>query len=212
LPAELWFALAEALGMPLRFEFGRDPLAELEDGGHLELQEFMLELGRLTGRGRSFELQVQPTPGYSVDVALRDDALRLLVIEECWNTFGNLGAAVRSTGRKVVEMEAMAVAVGGERGQYRVATCWVVRDVPGNRALVERYPEIIRSTFNGSSQGWVKALTVPGVAPPSDPGIVWCDPRLRRLSPVRISAAAPGGPGGAQRRWTASDSSGPGRI
>ena len=115
LPAELWFATAEALGLPFRFEFGRDPLQDLDDAGHLELQEFMLELGRLTRRGRSFELQVRPTPGLSIDVALRDDVQRVLILEECWNTFGNLGASVRNTRRKMAEMEQLAVAAGGDR-------------------------------------------------------------------------------------------------
>src|SRR5688500_6331774 len=30
-PADLWFAEADALGVPFRMEFGRDPLQELED-------------------------------------------------------------------------------------------------------------------------------------------------------------------------------------
>lgn len=183
-PAELWFAIADALGMPLRFEFGRDPLQELEDAGHLELQEFMLELGRQTGRSRSFELTVKASPGYSVDVGLRDDAQRVLLLEECWNTFGNLGGSVRSTRRKHAEMEELAIAVGGEIGPYRAAACWIVRDAPRNRAVVERYPEIFRTTFINSSE-WVRCLTSPGVAPPRGMGIMWCNPRAKTLTPVR---------------------------
>jgi hypothetical protein len=170
--------------MPMRLEFGRDPLAELEDAGHLELQEFMLGLARTTDRGRAFELQVKPFPGLSADVALRDDVRRMLILEECWNTFGNLGSSVRNTRRKVAELEEMAVAVAGEQGPYRVAACWIMRDVARNRALVERYPEIFRSTFTGDSRTWIHALTAPGSDPPSGYGCVWCDPRGRRLSPV----------------------------
>src|SRR4051812_30526505 len=62
MPTDLWFALADALGMPFRFELGRDPLKELEDSGHLEMQEFMLGLGRRTGRQGTFELQTRPFP------------------------------------------------------------------------------------------------------------------------------------------------------
>ena len=185
-PAELWFATAEALGVPLRFELGRDPLQELEDAGHLELQEFMLELGRVTGRSRSFELQIRPTPGLSVDVGLRDDAVRLLVLEECWNTFGNVGASVRNTRWKIAEMEELAVAIGGERGPFEIRACWIVRDAPRNRAVVERYPEIFTSTFSGSSAEWVRALTGPNVLPPRGIGAVWCDPRAKRLSALRL--------------------------
>jgi transcriptional regulator with XRE-family HTH domain len=183
-PAHVWFATADALAMPLRFEFGRDPLQELEDAGHLELQEFMLELGRQTGRRRSFELTIKASPGYSVDVGLRDDTQRLLILEECWNTFGNLGASVRSTRRKVAEMEELAVAIGGEHGPYKVAACWVIRDAPRNRAVVERYRQIFDATFTGSQAEWVRALTKPGARPPSGLGVIWCDPRTRRLRPV----------------------------
>lgn len=184
-PAHVWFATADALGIALRFEFGRDPLQELEDAGHLELQEFMLELGRRTGRSRSFELTIRASPGYSVDVCLRDDAQRLLILEECWNTFGNLGASVRSTRRKIAEMEELAISIGGERGPYNVAACWVIRDAPRNRAVVERYPQIFNATFVGSSAEWVRALVRPGTRPPRGPGVVWCDPSANRVWPLR---------------------------
>jgi transcriptional regulator with XRE-family HTH domain len=185
-PADLWFAIADALGMPYRMEFGRDPHQELEDGGHLEMQEFMLRLARSTGFGRTFELTTRPAnPAYSVDVGLRDDARRLLVLTECWNTFGNIGASVRSTRRKLAEAEALAVAADRERGPYRVAAVWVVRDVPRNRALLARYPQVFEATFTGSSAAWVKALTVRGAPVPQQLGLVWCDPRRGRLTAWR---------------------------
>ena len=43
-PLEVWFALAEALGRFLRFEFARDPRAELADAGHLQIQELWLRM------------------------------------------------------------------------------------------------------------------------------------------------------------------------
>lgn len=185
-PADLWFTLAAALELPFRMEFGRDPRQELEDGRHLEMQEFMLRLGRQTGFGRTFELSSKPSsPAYSVDVGLRDDRRRLLVLEECWNTFANLGASVRSTRRKVVEVEALAVASGGERGPHQVAAVWVVRDTPRNREVLARYPEIFESTFTGDSRAWVRALTDPNTEPPTELGLVWCDPRRARLLPWR---------------------------
>jgi len=185
-PANLWLAIADATGMPFRMEFGRDPHQELEDGGHLEMQEFMLRLGRSTGFDRTFELTTRPAnPAYSVDVGLRDDARRLLVLEECWNTFGNIGASVRSTRRKIAEAEALAVVAGGERGPYRVAACWVIRDTPRNRAVLARYPEVFDATFTASSAAWVKALTVRGAPLPRELGLVWCDPRRGRLTAWR---------------------------
>ena len=185
-PADLWFALADALGMPFRMEFGRDPSQDLEDAGHLDIQEFMLRLGRTTGFGRTFELATRPSnPAYSTDVGLRDDIRRLLVLEECWNTFGNIGGSVRSTRRKIAEAEALAVAIGGERGAYRVAAVWVVRDAPRNRAVLGRYPQIFDATFTSSSAAWVRALTQQGATVPAGLGLVWCDPRRARLTAWR---------------------------
>jgi transcriptional regulator with XRE-family HTH domain len=181
-PSDLWFALADALRMPFRMEFGRDPAQDLEDAGHLEMQEFMLRLGRSTGFDRTFELSITAASPYSVDLGLRDDRRSLLVLEECWNTFGNIGASVRSTRRKIAEAEAFAVALGGEAGPYRVAAVWVVRDAPRNREVLARYPEIFEATFVASSAAWVKALTRAVIAPPSEMGLVWCDPRRGRMT------------------------------
>ena len=81
----------------------------------------------------------------------------------------------------------LAVAVGGER-PHRVTGCWVVRDVPRNRHLVARYPELFISKFRGSSALWAGGLTEPmgeGVGPRSEPprdlGLVWCDAAATRL-------------------------------
>lgn len=182
-PTELWFAIADALGVPFRMEFGRDPARELEDAGHLEMQELMLRLGREVGLGRQLELPTKPAnPSYSVDVCLRDDRRRVLVLEECWNTFGNIGASVRSTNRKLAETQALAVALGGEAGPYRVAAVWVVRDTPRNRAVLARYPETFDATFTASSREWVNALTTATAPVPAGLGLVWCEPRHGRLS------------------------------
>jgi hypothetical protein len=78
---ETWFALATALRLPLHVEFGRDPVQEPDDAGHLKVQELMLRLGRLTGRSRTFELPTRPAdPSHSIDVCIRDDGRRVLFI------------------------------------------------------------------------------------------------------------------------------------
>jgi len=142
----------------------------------------------------SFELPTRPSdPSRSTDVCLRDDRARLLVLIECWNTFGDVGAAVRSTNRKLAEAAELAIAIGGER-PHRVAACWVVRDVERNRQLLARYPELFASKFPGSSALWVKALTRPAVGdihhdPPLDLGLVWCHARATRLLPWRRAPA-----------------------
>jgi transcriptional regulator with XRE-family HTH domain len=179
---EIWFALSETLGTPLKVEFKRDALLDVVDAGHLQLQELALSLGRLTGRARGFEIPTKPAdPSHSIDVFLRDDALRILFINECWNAFGNINASVRSTRRKIVEAEQLAIAIGGDAGPYRVAAVWIVRDTRVNRALIARYPEVFANAFVGSSSAWVASLTTATVVPPTDLGLVWADVNATRV-------------------------------
>lgn len=183
---EVWYALGDALGMPLRVEFGRDATEEPLDAGHLGMQELSLRLGRETGRGRTIELPTKPaSPSLSVDVCLRDDVQRVLIIEECWNSFGNINASIRSTRRKIAEAEELAVAIGGERGPYRVAAVWIVRDTRRNREILGRYPDVFASAFTGSSAAWVRALNNASAQAPNELGLVWCDVRATRLSAWR---------------------------
>ena len=183
---DTWQRLALAVDRPMRIELRRDAREEPADAGHLAIQELVMRLGRRAGYGRTFELRTRPPdPSRSTDVGLRDDRARVLILMECWNTFGDVGAAVRSTDRKRAEMAEQAIAVGGDR-PHRVFSCWVVRDVERNRQLVVRYPELFASKFRGSSALWVKALTEPKPAgprphPPAELGLVWCDARATRL-------------------------------
>ena len=180
-PLEVWFALGEALGRPFRAEFLRDALAQPEGAGHLDIQELVLRLGKAAGHEGRFELATRPTdPARSSDAPLLDRRARRLTLVECWNTFGDLGAATRSSDRKLAEAQALAVALGGDGPPYTVGLCWVVRDTAANRALVGRYEHIFASRFPGSSAAWVKALTT-GSVPPAQPGLVWCDVRATRL-------------------------------
>lgn len=171
----------------MRIELRRDSQEEPADAGHLAIQELVLRLGRAGYRG-GFEVPTRPSdPRRSSDVGLRDDRRRILILVECWNTFGDLGAAVRSTNRKLAEAAELAVAVGGDR-PHRVAGCWVVRDLERNRRLVASYPELFASRFPGPSVLWVRALAGPSgqglgsrPEPPAELGLVWCDARATRL-------------------------------
>jgi hypothetical protein len=187
-PLQTWIALGIALGRPLAVGFTR-PLGEPRgpaDAGHLDIQEHILRLAAATGRHGTFELPSRPTdPSRSTDVGLRDDRHRALIQVECWNTFGDLGAAVRATNRKAAEAADHAIATtAGDTDPYRVASVWVVRASAGNRALLARYPHIIDAAFPGSSRTWCRAL-VDGAEPPDLPGIVWFDPATRRLTEHR---------------------------
>jgi transcriptional regulator with XRE-family HTH domain len=190
-PLELWIALGVALGRPLAVTFSR-PLGETRepnDAGHLAMQERLLALARTTGRTATFELPTRPSdPSRSIDVCVRDARHRTLIIEEAWNTFGDVGAAARSTTRKAAEAADLAAMID-EGPPYRVASVWVVRPSSANRALLARYPGIFAAACPGPSRGWAEALTGNG-APPADRGLVWLDPASGRMSEWRRRSGA----------------------
>lgn len=180
LSLETWQRLALAPGRTARLTLTADERTEPADAGHLAIQELVLRLGRAAGFARTFELPTRPAdPARSVDVGLRDDRRRLLVLVECWNTIGDIGAAARSSERKRSEAEALAVATApldtdGRGHSYRVRVCWIVRATVRNRSLLARYPEVFATRFPGSSTGWTRALAG-GSEPPREPGLVCCD-------------------------------------
>lgn len=195
-PLELWVAIGVALGRSLAISFTR-PLGEARepaDAGHLAMQERLLELARATGRTATFELPTRPAdPRHSIDICVRDARHRVLLVEEAWNTFGDIGAAIRSTHRKAAEAADLAATID-DGPPYRVATVWIVRPSTANRALVGRYPQIFGSAFPGSSRAWAGALRT-GTQPPTRPGLVSLDPTNGRIRewrrPLRGGQPAP---------------------
>ena len=186
---DTWQRLAVALDRPLIVEFARDTRSQPADAGHLLIQELVLRLGRAAGYRTTFELAMRPSdPSRSSDVGLRDDLRRRLILIECWNTIGDIGASAGSSTRKLAEAAQLAIAYGGDR-PHVVAGCWVVRATVPNRALVARYPEVFGARFPGTSVGWLDALTV-GASAPADPGLVWCDVAGTRLFAWRRPASS----------------------
>jgi transcriptional regulator with XRE-family HTH domain len=179
---DTWQRIAVALNCPLRLELARDALEEPADAGHLRVQELVLREARRAGWRGSFELQTKPTePWRSADVGLIDDRRGWLVLVECWNSIGDVGASARSTNRKLTEARDLAVARGGDT---RVSGCWVVRATARNRRLVASYPSLFAARFPGSSRHWVNAMTGRG-NPPAEPGLVWASVDGGRLYPWR---------------------------
>lgn len=176
-PIATWVSLGIALERPLAVSLSK-ALGELRtpvDAGHLEIQEYVLALAKTTGRHGMFELPTRPSdPTRSTDVGIRDVRHRARILAECWNTFGDLGAAVRATHRKAAEAAATWPA-------ERVTTVWIVRASTANRRLLARYPHILAAAFPGSSRRWVQALTNGDAEPPAEPGLVWFDPATGRL-------------------------------
>jgi transcriptional regulator with XRE-family HTH domain len=169
-----------ALGVPFEIRLGRDALELPADAGHLAMQELMLRIGRRIGYDRTFELRTRRTdPARSTDVGLVSHRKHRLLRIECVNSFGNIGAAVRSSDVKQTEAEGLAIALG-QGAPYSVHELWVIRSTRRNRELVARYPEIFTSRFPGSSRAWVTAL-MRGSPPPPERGLVWCDLHATKL-------------------------------
>jgi hypothetical protein len=183
-PLAAWFAVGSALDRPFAAGFSRDvhQSGEPADAGHLAAQEIVLRLARRHARTGVFELRTRSgiREGGNVDVGIRDDRWRALILVEIWNTTADLGAASRSSGRKVAEAGELAAFRG-----YRVASCWLLVDTAANRAMVRRFPEVLRAQFPGSSGSWVRCLTN-GESPPTKAGIAWIDTRSGRIRPLRL--------------------------
>jgi len=181
---DLWQRIAIALGITLRVTFQRDPLAETADAGHLAMQELSLRLGRRAGYTGTAELPTKPAdPWRSIDVCLVDDRARRIIVDECWNTFGDVGSAARVSKRKLAEARELAIARWGA-AEHQVGLVWIVRGTAANRALIGRYPEVFASLLPASSAAWLRALTAGGDLP-AQSGLVWCDVDAMRLSAWR---------------------------
>ena len=152
---------------PIAIGFSRDVVDPvLQDAGHLAAQELILRLLVRAGwRGR-FEAASDPdAPRQSTDLELTA-ADGQVVLVEVWNRLDDLGAAVRSSDRKLAD-------VGSRRGRNpSVRSCWLLVDTAANRELVRRHPMILRARFSGSSVGLVRALSTGSAAPtaPASPG------------------------------------------
>jgi transcriptional regulator with XRE-family HTH domain len=182
-PLALWVRLGKAVDRPFAASFSRDlrDMPEPTDAGHLAAQELVLRLARRTGRLGEFELPTRSSASAGVvDVAIRDDVQQVLILIEIWNRLTDLGAASRSTSRKVLQVEGAIL-----RDGFRLASCWLLVDNAANRAIVRRFPEIVRARFPGSSLGWVRALHERH-EPPRGAGIAWIDPRSGTITELRL--------------------------
>lgn len=174
-----------ALGRPLLVTFGRDVLEGPADAGHLAIQELVLRLGRAAGYSGTFEMPTPRSDSWrSIDVGLTDRQRRRMLLVECWNTIGDVGAAARSSERKRADLDAMAAGRWGT--DVSINVLWVVRATARNQTLIHRYPEVFATRFPASSRAWVDCLTS-GAEPPAESGLVWCDVGATRVFEWRRS-------------------------
>lgn len=188
-PLSTWIKIGIALGRPLAVGFSRDIQAiEPADAGHLAAQELVLRLARKQGRRANVELATRPSnPTAWADVVLRDDRIRTLILVEIVNRSANLGADLRTTDRKLAELESLAVLAGGDGAAFEVRGGWLLVDTAANRAMVARFGELLRTRFQGSSNGWARALAE-GSRPPRQPAVAWIDTRAGRIYGLRWRA------------------------
>ncbi len=188
-PLATWVKIGIALGRPLAVSFSRELIApEPADAGHLAGQELILRLARQHRRRRNVELATRPAnPAAWADVALVDDPLRVIMLVEIVNRSGNLGADLRTTDRKLSELEGPAMFASGDGEPYSIRAGWLLVDTAANRHLVARFGEVLRTRFPGSSARWARCLAE-GTAPPDQPAIAWIDTRSGRIYPLRWRA------------------------
>jgi transcriptional regulator with XRE-family HTH domain len=176
---ETWVAIGIALDRPIAMGFSRDVVDPLQDAGHLAAQELVIRLSTTGGWRATFEAASNPADLRHVTDVLLTNTTRTTVLVKIWNRVDDLGAAVRSSDRKLAEVS--------DRVRGPVLTCWVLVDTAANRAIVRRYPAVLRSRFRGSSAAWVRALMVAGGPVPSQAGIAWADVKSERLRPLRLA-------------------------
>jgi transcriptional regulator with XRE-family HTH domain len=178
-PIETWVAIGIALDRPIAIGFGRDVVAPLADAGHLDAQELVARMAVESGWRVRFEMADDPrSPARHTD--LRLDRNGDIVLVEIWNRLEDLGAATRSTDRKVA-------AVASSSSGRVVHSLWLLLDTVANREIVRRYPTIFRARFTGSSAGWVRALTMPEAEVPKEPGVAWIDVRSAAVRAMRLT-------------------------
>ena len=181
-PIETWVAIGIALGRSVAIGFSREVIEPaLSDAGHLAAQETVVRIATAAGWRGELEVPSDPLdPRHATDVVLAGRHGHVILVE-IWNRIDDLGAALRSSDRKVADTR-RRVASGS-----RIGSCWLFVDTTANRAIIRRYPALIRARFSGSSAGWVTALT-DGTAPPAAPGVAWIDVRGGRVRELRLPA------------------------
>jgi transcriptional regulator with XRE-family HTH domain len=177
---ETWIAIGIALQRPLQIGFSRDVVDSApQDAGHLAAQELTLRLAVRAGWQGRFEAPSDPTaPRFSTDIELSAPDGRIVLVE-IWNRLDDLGAAVRSSDRKLADLAHRHAL------PTSVSSCWLLVDTSANHDLVRRYPAIVQARFGGSSTAWVHAFLT-GSAAPVRPGVAWIDVRSGRLRPMRL--------------------------
>ena len=146
----------------------RTPSSGQRTAGTSTARSSLLRVLRASGVKRFVELNTRPSESRrAIDVVALDEARKVMLLIQVWNTFGDLGSAARGFDRELAAAAEAAAGLGYPN--VRVAGCWAIVDSRRNRDLLRRYPEFFATRFPGSSVGWLSAIAR-REPPPEEPG------------------------------------------
>ena len=173
-PLIVWVRLGIALRRPIAISFSRDleaptacptPVTSKRRSSCCDLLE------RPAAPARSSCRRSPESPSLSVDVCVRDDPHRTLILHEIWNRFDDFGRAVRSTRSQ----DRRSCRARHRDRRRRSVSNRIVLAARRQRARPTdargAFPEVLAARFPGSSLKWVRALTDGGPSRRTNPAL-----------------------------------------
>jgi transcriptional regulator with XRE-family HTH domain len=189
---ETWAIVAAVLGERLAAFLERAPgVDQPRDLEHLRRQRLVIDLAARGGWQAQPELAIDEAAVRSraIDVVLIRPARREAIAVEVWVLLTDVGAAMRSLDGKVATLgRRLMPPVDEAIALWTVHGLWVVRGTHRNRALLAEFETLFAARFPARSGDWLRTLTDPSTAIPSQDGLCWTDPRATRLISWRYPA------------------------
>ncbi len=174
---------AAAVGVQLAAFIEARPGADLpRDIEHLRRQDLIVAVSRPGSWAARREVAIDPTASRSrsIDVLLSRNGGQEIAVVEVVDLIAAGGAAMRGLADKVSAVRRVSPA------NTRVAGLLVLRATHRNRATMRELGGLFATRFPASSTEWLKALTRPEIAMPSEDGVVWSRVAGDRLMPARL--------------------------
>lgn len=155
------------------------------DHVHLKGQDLVIRTAGTGGWRPTPEAPVDPMArrSRSVDVLLQRGRGTEIAVVEVWDTFDDVGDAMRSLDGKVATARRLASSLAARAQGLRV-----VRGTRRNHALITELSGLFAAKFPARAGDWLRALTDPQVAMPAEPGLLWTDVRGTRLVASRLGS------------------------
>lgn len=177
--------VAAAVGEQLVGFVEHAPDASLpRDIEHLRRQCALISIAAAGGWWALPELAIDPAVirSRSIDVALARPATREEIVVEIWNSFDDVGGAMRGLDGKVSAIEAR---LGGQRA-WQIQGLFIDCATRRNRQLVTELGSMIAARFPGNARVWLSALTDPAQRLPEGDGLLWSDRAGTSLKASRL--------------------------